>query len=262
MESRTFYGKDNDTIAADELNIKVLNNYIDNIYNDCKRGVKYVAKSLGIKANSDEKITKRNINKGLAFELLITQWLRATDSPIKAQANCLLSDTDKKPCNFASSGYADAIISYGGYDVDVEVSSKKNVSDNDFKSQLKSAQNHSNNNFSLLILNTSLSSKNNFKIYKKTIDTSKNLVIVISTEELLEITHKIITTKNATSLSEIPTSDKMKNVFTELTKCIQEHKDKDKIPKDTLTKCWLKNMLPSPPEETSKTSETPETPSM
>ncbi len=49
------------------------------------------------------------INKGLAFELLTTHWLRETDSPKRTQANCLLNK-DNKPCDFAPSGNADAFI--------------------------------------------------------------------------------------------------------------------------------------------------------
>ena len=258
MESRTFYGKDNDTIAADELNIKTLDNYICNIHNNCNKGIKTIAENLGIniedleKENAEypekkEKTAEYNINKGLAFELLITQWLRATDSPIKAQANCRLNK-NKKPSNYAPPGCADANIDYSTFNLSVEVSSKKYIDEDCFQKQLESAIKHSEDNACLLILNASLSSNNIFKVYKEIIKNSKKPIMVLSIEELLQITNEIIDTNNATSLSQMPTSDKMKNVFTELTKCIQEHKDKDKIPKDTLTKCWVENMFPQKPE--------------
>lgn len=257
-QSITVYGKKQ--IPAPETHkILALANFIHNIKNNNRRGIKGVAEYLGIEILKNKDGTKKdktirfNINKALSLELVMTHWLRETDSPVKAQANCEVNK-DNKPCSFAPSGYSDAVIYYHDFTLSVEVSAKQNITSENFEEQLKAAIKHSkDNDFCLLVLNASLTDKENFDIYKEIIQDKP--VIVLSLDEFNSICEGI-DGKGIKERIQMPPSEDIKRIFTLLAKEISLAKSP--MEKNQLANLWVKHFnKPNEPEPTNNTKPKP-----
>ena len=83
----------------------------------------------------------RDINKGLALELLMSYLMYQLISPASSRANCKLAF--QWPCNVAPAGYSDLSVDYGkGCIAHVEVSARQGMDITEFYKQFKSTLNH------------------------------------------------------------------------------------------------------------------------
>ena len=199
-----------------------------------------------------------SINKGLAFELIMTHWFRESDNPQESRANVSLNEFNQ-PKGFASQGLTDAVIKYDKFKLSLEVSAKDNV--NDFKWKLESALRHiqedkstkgkynPDTDFCILIANKDLYSDGAFKTYMNVINnanknsTKKYNVIPMSLDEIQKV-GETIDRRSGHNRSGRPKAEDMQNVFKALNETLQEAVQKGSIEKGLLTKTWLKTLYP------------------
>ena len=84
---------------------------------------------------------KNWINKALAMELLAATTLTCLDAPTSVYAPCVI-DENGYPKTFAQGGNGDALATYPSFSILMEVSSKINMSDVNFRTQMNQAITH------------------------------------------------------------------------------------------------------------------------
>ena len=260
--SITYYGANKKPIS-EEFSLPLLTRYIQAFYGEEKGGLKMIFGDFDIHPSvSQEELDKKkirqnkyNINKALAFELIITHWLRQSDNPKEARANCELNEGDN-PSNYAPVGHADAWLNYGNFTLSVEVSAKKSVGSEDFKEQVKGLLRHRGDaKFSLLITNRPLSYKNTLDLYNNALkkaeeenpEQKRSNIIILSTEELLEIS-KLILGKTRGVPSETPDAAEMEKVFEAVSSKIDNAVQDGEIAEDLLVNAWKNALYPTKPK--------------
>ena len=263
--SITYYGANKKPIS-EEFSLPLLTRYIHAFYGEEKGGLKKIFKEIDIHPNvspgelDKNKIrqNKYNINKALAFELIITHWLRQSDNPKEARANCELNEGDN-PSNYAPVGHADAWLNYGNFTLSVEVSAKESVGSEDFKEQVKGLLRHRGDaKFSLLITNRPLSYKNTLKLYDNFLKTAKQKspnqktgsIMILSIEELLKISIFMLD-KTMGDPFKVPDAAKMEKVFEAVSSKINDTMQEGKITKDLLVNAWKDALYPKKPKQDS-----------
>lgn len=84
---------------------------------------------------------KNWINKALAMELLAATTLTCLDAPTSVYAPCVI-DENGYPKTFAQGGNGDALATYPSFSILMEVSSKIDMSYNNFRTQMNQAIQH------------------------------------------------------------------------------------------------------------------------
>ena len=225
-----FYGKHGLLPAKNIYSLPVLNNILSIFYNEQYPGLSELFEFLDIKANVSNAATSKakdrfNINKAVALEVFITQWLAASDSPIKSISNCVLN-TDRQIINFAQKGDSDVSVDYGNFKLNTEVSAKRTVTKKDYLKQLNSSLKHIGDaKFVLLVTNKALYEEGVFSTCKKFLEQNseiknKDSIIPISTSELLTIGY-FINEKMEKNVNDKPTNINMRKVFNNLKFSIQ-----------------------------------------
>ena len=163
------------------------------------------------------------INKALSMELIASLIMFRLDTPLSSRANCAMRNW--WPSCFSPSGVPDVTMVYGGTTVTVEVSAKREMSENYYGKELLSALKHMKSSealWTLLVTDWDLEYQKARKIYE---DFCKQHVkgrriIPISTKSLAHVCTELAADTRFQSGEKIISSESMLEIFEALGKAI------------------------------------------